>query len=253
MTSRLSGQAANRDQQFLIRRGFDRLARFYDALLFFTSGSLLSRARLAHVQRLLAAESLLILGGGSGRFLIDILERGFQGRIAFLDISGSMILKAQQKLRAWQQKQMIRSRTAPNVTWIQAPIAQVPPEQRFDAISANFYLDLFDPAELQQQINSIQNKLNPGGRLFFCDFAVRPNSSWWQRLIVWSLYRFFRISCHISAGTLPDWQTVLPPQNWTILAEASWWRGLVVSRCYTLQTGNQGGAAGTITGLDLSR
>jgi ubiquinone/menaquinone biosynthesis C-methylase UbiE len=77
---------------------------------------------------------------------------------------------------------------------------------RFDSVIANFYLDLFGTAALTAALGHVKGVINQGSQILISDFVDR---TWWQGVLLFVMYRFFRWTCSIEASRLPDWEDQL--------------------------------------------
>jgi ubiquinone/menaquinone biosynthesis C-methylase UbiE len=176
--------------------GFDRIAAFYDLLAGLVFGRTLRRAQAAALAGLPAgAPSLLIIGGGTGWILGEVLRRRPQARILYIEASPSMLRKSQatlQRLAAAQEAQ---------VTFRLGTEASMAPGETFDAILTFFFLDLFAPDRLSRVLQQLNAARRPGGRWLLADFRTPP---WrWQRALLAIMYQFFRLITGIGARELP--------------------------------------------------
>src|SRR5436305_2111780 len=77
---------------------FDRLARHYSWLEWLLAGRKLQRCRTAFLREALRAQSILLVGEGHGRFLLELCRAAPKGRIVYLDASAEMLRVAKQRL-----------------------------------------------------------------------------------------------------------------------------------------------------------
>src|SRR5690606_1189468 len=82
----------------------------------------------------------------------------------------------------------------------------VPTDDFYDVVITNFFLDLFDETELQEVMKKLSQWLHPDGIWLFSDFNIceKPVHAWWQRLLVRSMYWFFKMTCQLTPVQLPD-------------------------------------------------
>jgi hypothetical protein len=79
---------------------------------------------------------------------------------------------------------------------------------RFDAVASHFFLDCFNPEQLERICTIVAACATPGARWLISDFRLPERG--WQRLrgrsILWLLYRFFRAATRLPAKRLthPD-------------------------------------------------
>ncbi len=185
---------------------FDAIAPHYRWLECVTSGGLLQRCRTAFLREVATAGNVLLLGEGRGRFLLALMRLNPHARITCVDASARMIDLTRRALR----QQGLSGRW---VRWIHADVTSGVPEsgwgeQPFDAVACHFFLDCFPLEPLQRIVAMVSLRASPGARWLISDFSV-PDKGWQRiraRLILASLYAFFRLATHLPARRLvsPD-------------------------------------------------
>ncbi|RYC69433.1 class I SAM-dependent methyltransferase [Spirosoma sordidisoli] len=195
--------------------GFDWIEPVYDILAKIVFGSRLQRAQLRFIDQihrqqtsrepadssvLSAPVSVLLLGGGTGWLLQQILQRCQPVRVLYLEASGRMLARATRRILHQPFSIEVRFQTGDEQT--------IPADEQFDVIITPFVLDLFTRATLQHRmIPRLLEALRPGGIWLVTDFV--PAQGWWQRVLLWSMIRFFRLTAGIEARQLPDWQLLM--------------------------------------------
>lgn len=177
---------------------FDNLSRIYDQLGWLVFGSTLRKAQRSFTGDIPSGSKVLILGGGTGKFLTDLLNTCPSARIWYIDASGKMIASARRKSKSFQQA---------DLTFIHGTEENIPPGITFDVIITNFFLDLFPERILSEKVNKLIDTLSPGGSWLVTDFV--STGKWRHTLLLKIMYRFFKLTCSISANELPDWRGVL--------------------------------------------
>jgi SAM-dependent methyltransferase len=165
---------------------FDRLAPCYDLLGGVAFGGQLHRSQVALLDHVPPVDRALVVGGGTGRFLAELVARGKARTAVSIDTSPAMC-----------------ARTAARV-----PAAEVRVEsvdglrdgETFDLVATHCFLDLFDDSTAAALVARLDGALRPGGTWMFSDFA---DDAWWRRVVVQGLYVFFRATCGIEARRLP--------------------------------------------------
>lgn len=105
---------------------------------------------------------IIDVGGGSSTLVDDLLVAGFE-HISVLDVSGTALQLARQRLGA----------RAAQVNWIEADITQADlPEQAYDLWHdrAVFHF-LTQPADRQRYVNIVRHAIRPGGHVIVATFA----------------------------------------------------------------------------------
>ncbi|HEX8425083.1 class I SAM-dependent methyltransferase [Hymenobacter sp.] len=183
--------------------GFDRVAAFYDPLSRLVYGQSLLQAQ----QHALAvglppgAPHLLVIGGGTGAVLLEILRLRPQATILYLEASPLMQTKARALLHRQQPA------AVPQVVFQVGTEASLTSPAAFDGIITFFFLDLFDPLRLRQVVMQLNAVRKPSAPWLFADFV--PPQTWWQRGLLAIMYQFFRLTTGISGQKLPPIQVEL--------------------------------------------
>jgi ubiquinone/menaquinone biosynthesis C-methylase UbiE len=178
------------------------------------AGDKLQRCRAAFLQVIPVPSNVLLLGEGNGRFLAELLRRHPEARFTCVDSSARMLECARARLRAqgWGGNA---------VQFVHADILDwSPPREQFDLIVSHFFLDCFRPEQLEEILPCIAAAAKPEARWLLADFREPPSgwAKWRARLILRSMYLFFRWFTHLPAEclTAPD---ALLAQNGFVLRE----------------------------------
>lgn len=108
-------------------------------------------------------DRIIDVGGGASTLVDDLIADGFQ-QISVLDVSGTALQLARQRLDS----------RAANVNWIEADITQVNlPHQYYDVWHdrAVFHF-LTQPVDRQHYINNVRHTVRPGGHVIVATFAT---------------------------------------------------------------------------------
>jgi len=204
--------------------GFDTIAPVYDALATMVFGRAIRNAELHYLREVRDGGKVLILGGGTGRLLADLLTVNPNCEIWYVEASEAMIKIARSNINKLPKGE---------VHFIHGTQAEVPSYVQFDTVIANFYFDLFSAASLDRSLKQIHTSILPDGKLLVSDFI--DDKSWWQSVLLSSMYLFFRWICKIEATTLPDWQRQLPDHNFTLEASTGLYGNFIRSAVYGRQ------------------
>jgi len=134
-----------------------------------------------------SGQCVLYVGAGAGEDAVLAAERGVT--LTCLDRSPAMLRRLEKRLSA----------RALQAELVEADLIDFAPDQRFDVIVANFFLNVFDPQALERILAQIASLLAVEGRLFVADF--RPPGERGVSRFLYSLY--------------------YKPLNWS-----AWWLGL---------------------------
>ena len=174
--------------------GFDRVAWCYDALAALVFGPALRNTQRAALAGLPAgAPHLLILGGGTGWVLAEVLRRRPAATVLYLEASPRMLARARARLAPAQRAQ---------VGFRHGTQAALAPEEAFDAVLTFFVLDCIAAPELPAALDRLHAALRPGGRWLLADF--RPARRGWRWGLLAAMFWFFRLTTSLRARELPD-------------------------------------------------
>ncbi|SDY06535.1 class I SAM-dependent methyltransferase [Hymenobacter psychrophilus] len=215
--------------------GFDYVAAFYDPLARLVYGRALQRAQqaalVAGLPLVASAPRVLVVGGGSGWVLGEVLRRAPKARIVYLEASPRMLARSRVWLaRHWPQ-------AADQVEFRLGTEAALAPAEQFDAVVAFFLLDLFEPARLRQLVARLGAARAPDGVWLLADFG--PPRRWWHRLLLRLMYGFFGLTTGISARQRPPIEAELARlglraapagQFFGGMVEASVWRDVAAEQ-----------------------
>ena len=203
---------------------FDRLAPFYRTMERFAAGGKLQRCRLAFLSEIPKPRNILLAGEGHGRFLPECVKRFPAATIVVVDSSQRMLEIAR------------RNVDSPRVELIHGNFLewQAPPGQ-FNLIVTNFFLDCFPPDELALVVKKLGHLAAPQADWLLADFEIAPTgpARWRSRLIVATLYRFFRIVTGLKADALIPSDEYLAKAGFTLhrrkaydwgLLKSEWWQ-----------------------------
>lgn len=207
---------------------FDLLAPHYRWMEFVLAGGKLQRCRTTFLDEIPTARNILLLGEGNGRGLLECHHRFPRARITCLDASAQMLAQAQRRLGQ-------KASDASRVEFIQADILNwVPADAGYDLVITNFFLDCFRADQLEQIISKTGAAMAPGGNWLIADFQLASGGAKRirTRLILWSMYVFFRTVTRLPAHRITQPNTILEraglslyrhtESEWGLL-HSDWW------------------------------
>lgn len=181
---------------------FGRVAWFYDALSAVVFGPALRQAQQAALAGLPAGSPrVLILGGGTGWVLGEVLRRRPAATVLYLEASAEMLRRARTRL-----SQEFPSYQA-QVDFRLGTEQQLKPTESFDAVLTFFVLDCIAPAALGPAPHRLNEALRPGGHWLLAEFS--PPRHWWQRGLLGAMYAFFQLTARLQVRQLPDYDAAL--------------------------------------------
>jgi len=208
---------------------FDTLAPHYRWMEILLAGEKLHRCRTRFLDEIPAARNILLMGEGHGRSLVECRRRFPHARLTCVDASARMLAQARCNLaRHKLNTDGIEFRHADVFHWTPTPAT-------YDLIVTNFFLDCFRPEQVAQIISRLAIAATPDANWLLADFQV-PRAGWKRlrsRLIIGSLYTFFRVMTRLPAKKLTPPDPFLERARFTLqrraetewgLLHSDWWR-----------------------------
>lgn len=214
-----------------VARGYDRLAALYDGMARLVYGNALRRAQTCMLAQLPANATILVLGGGSGWFLEQLVRRAQPRRVIYVELSGEMLARAQRRIA------QNLSTALPTIDFVAGRAEDAGKWGQVDVIVTHCLLDMYVQPALARLVGDLRQSLGPTGVWYFSDFQqvrtgfMQPIS----RGLIWLMYRFFRWQCKIEARNLPDFETAFAASALGPVAEQHFYRGMIVARLYRRQ------------------
>ncbi|MFT2009067.1 class I SAM-dependent methyltransferase [Pontibacter sp. 13R65] len=171
-------------------------------------------------------DRVLLIGGGSGWLLEQILLHHPKLKLLYLEASPKMLQMAQNRYRRLQV-------SGHQVEFRLGTEALLHETDVFDVIFTPFLLDLFLPHRLHLLMNRLANSLAPEGLWLFSDFwPVATPPLWWQQLLLKSMYTFFGMVSQVRARSLPDFKSHFEQLQLEEVYSSSYAKGMVQSKVF---------------------
>ena len=138
---------------------YDSVAWCYDELAGIYSLGRIGRSKHESIASLEPGERVLFAGVGRGREAIEAARRGV--RVSAVDLSPRMLARFS---RATQGETLTANA-------VLGDVALHRPEELYDAVVANYFLNLFDAEHAMSMLEKLCALVRPGGSLQFADFA----------------------------------------------------------------------------------
>lgn len=202
---------------------YDNAAGFYDVLSRLVFGKSLIRAQQVLLPLVKPNSQVLIVGGGTGLILEELAKIHPAGlTITYVEISAKMITLAQK--RDWRQNEVLFVHTA---------IEDYLPATRFDAIITSFLFDNFKEERAEKAFKILDSLLHPAGMWLFADFHIeKKTGNFWQKILLGTMYRFFRVLCNIEATQLPDMAALFQLAGYKTLFKTKHFHNFIESMVY---------------------
>ncbi|MGZ3750184.1 MAG: class I SAM-dependent methyltransferase [Mucilaginibacter sp.] len=199
---------------------YDNSACFYDRLSRVIYGKALIRSQVYLLGQIPLNSTVLIAGGGTGWILEEITKLHPSGlKIAYVEISGKMMAQSEK-----------RNTGGNEVIYINDAIENIVTREQYDVVITPFLFDNFTEQTLQKVFAHIHTSLKSGGAWLNADFQL--TGKWWQKLILRSMFFFFRMICRIEAKTLPDIEKCFQHHHYRIIEQKTFFREFILSTAY---------------------
>lgn len=203
------------------RMSFDRLAPHYRWMEGLLAGGKLQRCRIAFLKELPPVCHALLLGEGNGRFLSEFVQAQPTAKVTCVDASGLMLNEARRRARGPHAIEFVCSDV----------LAWRSPERQFDLVVSNFFLDCFRAEQIEHIVNRVSQAAQEQACWLIADFREPPRGwrKWRARLILRSMYWFFRWATSLPADRLSAPDRFLAQNGFCLQARRSFEWGLLGS------------------------
>jgi SAM-dependent methyltransferase len=190
---------------------FDRIARVYRWLEYFSFGPLLERCRFAQLSKLRNAKHALVLGDGDGRFLARLMGHNCHLIADVVDASATMTALSRARVEALG--------SAGRVYFHHTDARDFLPAEncRYDLVVTHFFLDCLSEDEIAELSCRLRRHLAPRALWIVSEFAIpdeRPVRLL-ARLLIRTLYLAFGWLTGLRTQRLPDYHSVLRNSGFT--------------------------------------
>ena len=205
-----------------MKRGYDLIVPFYDKLVKLVYGNALRKAQTLYLPLIPASSRILIAGGGTGWILEEIAKVHQQGlQIDYIDISLKMIAEAKKKFIGNN-----------DVRFINQSIFNWQAGTDYDVIITPFFFDNFSEQNAHKVFSLLHSKLKTNGLLLYTDFQVAHSKAYWQMLLLFSMYTFFRATANIEATKLPNMISKFQSHNYELVKTATFFHRFITTSVY---------------------
>lgn len=186
------------------RVSFHPVAPYYDKLAKLVFGKAIQKAQIVYLHQIPQNSHLLIVGGGSGWIIEELVRRGQCSQITFLETAPAMIEMAKKRY------EKLGTETDVKVNFVLGSVNALPADTTFDAVITFFLLDLYPTREAFQLADEINNRLQSGGIWLFADFDPKSKIPvpLWQQILLGLMYFFFGLTTNLRNRTLPDYEGI---------------------------------------------
>jgi ubiquinone/menaquinone biosynthesis C-methylase UbiE len=204
---------------------FNRLARVYRWLEWFTFGPILWQCRCAYLVEMKNRQAALVIGDGDGRFTAQLLKQNPHIAIDAVDASESMLHR-------------LKQHAGPNADRVHTHLADARQlhlaPRKFDLVATHFFLDCLTTVEVESLAKRLRETMTSDAVWVVSEFAIPDN--WYGRLIarplVTALYLAFGFLTGLTIRELPAHHEALQRAGLVLTRQRKRVWGLLVSELW---------------------
>jgi ubiquinone/menaquinone biosynthesis C-methylase UbiE len=218
---------SNRHDEFASSQpaNFNRLARVYRWLEWFTFGPMLWKCRCAYLAEMMNERAALVIGDGDGRFTAQLLKQNPQIAVDAVDASDAMLRR-------------LMRRAGRNASRVRVHLGDARQLQfaagKFDLVATHFFLDCLTTVEVESLAMRLREALTSDASWVISEFTIPDN--WYGRLIagpiVAALYFAFRYLTGLTVRELPAHREALQRAGFALMSQRKRLWGLLVSELW---------------------
>jgi len=190
---------------------FDRVAHYYDRLVALSMGKVHARSHQFLLQHIPQGSSILIVGGGTGEILVDLIRSAKPRQILYLEASPAMLELASKRVKRMftELPDYIHFRLGRE--------DQLDASESFEVILTPFVLDIFEQHEMKQIVKKLDTHLLPGGYWGHLDFYAVSRRLSYDALFHCAMYSFFRWISSVQASQPPNYSLVFDQMKYEVM------------------------------------
>ena len=160
---------------------YNSTAPFYEFLAYIYSMGQIQKARHSQIEQLSAGDKILYAGVGPGKDALLSARKGIN--VTCVDIAPAMIKSVINKF----------TKAGLDVEAICIDVMKHDRQGHYDAVAANFFLNIFPEQVMVHVLSHLSWLIKPGGKLFIADFAF-PNYGFLSNFFQLAYYRLVNIA-----------------------------------------------------------
>ena len=200
--------------------GFDSIAKYYDLLARLVFGSSILSSQTIFLNKIPPSSNVLVLGGGTGWWLKELLFNIPGCRILYIERSVEMMKLAMKANKDSRIVFMLGTENSLN-SW-----------NEFDVVITFFFLDLFQEKKLQEVIEKIRLSMKPNALWLAADFV---KTKWWHSVMLSMMYAFFWFTTGLRNQRLPNWDKLLLQNRLENVARVVFYESFIMSALYRVK------------------
>ena len=201
---------------------FDGIAPFYDFLGRLVFGNELLKSQAHYLEEIKAGSKILLIGGGTGKILKEFEKLEIPLSIDYIEKSEKMLLRSK-ALAPFENLA---------VNFIQGDHNGIP-KTDYNVIFTAFFLDVFDSDTLGTVIQKLDQVSGREAIWIVTDF-IRTRKHW-QRILIYTMYRFFRLLTRMQGRKLLNFETFLAQKGLISVKSKVYFYGMIRTVVYQYQ------------------
>lgn len=204
------------------QNNYDNIAFGYDRLGRLVFGNHIKQSQVCLLPFISPGNTILIVGGGTGWILEEISRIYPSGlHIVYIEASAKMM-----KLAA------TKNTGGNTVDFLNTCIEQYQSAATFDIIITAFLFDNFTEATASAIFKQLHALLNEKGKWLFADFVLNRQSSYFHKLLLKTMYRFFKLVSNVQAEHLADISPLFLQNNYEEIFSRYFYDQFIKSVCW---------------------
>ncbi len=175
---------------------YNFIAPFYGFLQRIVFGKSLQEIQYLHLSALKNKKQILILGGGKGEIIHEVLKFSPNAEIHYQEASSRMLAYSKSNLT---EKELMQIHFYHKTDFYFTP--------KFDAIITPFFLDLFEEKQLEQVVYELSGLLKPNAIWIVSDFY--SSETFKHKVVYLCMKLFFKVFTGLKAKELYDFDKLL--------------------------------------------
>lgn len=209
-----------------MQNNFDFVAPFYDQLSDLIFGKAIRNSQTWLLPFIPENATVLLIGGGTGWLLTEIMQHSKAGKIVYLEASEKMLERSKKRYASGPKNSQTK------VEFRLGTESKLLESEFFDVIITPFLLDLFLPENLQQLMEKLYAHLKPEGWWLIADFEPENATLFWQKILLKIMVQFFKLTANLQSQELPDLNKAFGKFPLKQLQKAHFYRKLIFAAVY---------------------
>lgn len=185
-----------------MKANFDFIAPFYDRLAHLVFGEKLLIAQKLCLDAVPKKSRILIIGGGSGLILPQIIFQCQPKEVIYLEDSAEMLWQAYEANKAYGSQ----------IRFVLGDECYLQDLQPVDIVLTFFFLDVFKEDQLKIIIKKTADVLRPNGLWLVADFNAQ-SSSYFDKALVKVMHLFFKVFSKLPSNRLRNFEPYLEDEQ----------------------------------------